>query len=78
MIHLILIPVIERYVEMPLNELLVAGSEGDNLGEDVELSDSEASAEAEGDSAEDGGNLVQLADSGDYGGRWRQPWVAGG
>ena len=57
-IHLILRPVIERYIEIPLYELLVAGSEDDNLGEDVELGDSEAIVEVEGDPAEDGGNLV--------------------
>ena len=57
-IHLILRPVIERYIEVPLYELLVAGSEGDSLGEDVELGDGEASVEAGGDPEGEGDNLV--------------------
>ena len=57
-IHLILRPVIERYIEVPLYELLVAGSEGDSPGEDVELGDGEASVEAWGDPEGVGDNLV--------------------
>ena len=58
LIHLILRPVMERYIELPLYELLVAMSGGDSPGEDVELGDGEASVEAGGDPEGDGDNLV--------------------
>ena len=58
LIHLIVRPILERYVERPLYELLVAGSVGDFTEEDVELGDGEVIVDAEEDAEEGGDNVV--------------------
>ena len=58
LIHLVLRPVLERYIELPLYELLVTMSEGDSPGGDAELGDGGTSVDAVGDPEGAGDNLV--------------------
>ena len=58
LIHIILRPVMERYIELPLYDLLVRISGGDSPGGDAELGDGGAGVDAVGDTEGAGDNLV--------------------
>ena len=58
LIHLILRPVLERYIELPLYDLLMRISDGGSPGGDAELGDGGDGVDAVGDIERAGDNLV--------------------